>query len=185
MLSVCFPLRRSPSRPLFSEPKLWRAAFIFSSQPLRTCWVLADSDSDWQRPTSAQHLLLPHHSGQTFAGSHPAQTPSPLTYLISKNRLSAERIHVSGPLRLTADISASLLTSFPPIPSHFFPCEFSNGKFLSQMLKWVWIKHSQLSCDGGQLQTALIKVILNDFNTFFNTVDFVDINDSDGHTCKT
>lgn len=180
-----FLFRRSPSRPLFSEPKLWRAAFIFSSQPLRTCWVLADSDSDWQRTTSAQHLLLPHHSGQTFAGSHPAQTPSPLTYLISKNRLSAERIHVSGPLRLTADISASLLTSFPPIPSHFFPCEFSNGKFLSQMLKWVWIKHSQLSCDGGQLQTALIKVILNDFNTFFNTVDFVDINDSDGHTCKT
>lgn len=35
------------------------------------------------------------------------------------------------------------------------------------MEKWVRIKYSQLPRDEGQLQTALIKVILNDFNTFF------------------
>lgn len=43
------------------------------------------------------------------------------------------------------------------------------------MEKWDWIKYSQLAYDEGQLQAALIKVIPNDFNTFFffNTVAFV------------
>lgn len=142
---------RSQGWALLFEPKLWGTAFIIPSQPLRAGWVHTDSDSHWQRTASSQHLLLPHHPGQTFIGAWPAQTPSLLTYLISKNKLGAKGIHVSGPLRLAADISASLLTSFPPIPSLFFPCDFSKGKFLSEMEKWVWIKYSQLACDEGQL----------------------------------
>lgn len=142
---------RSQGWAFLFEPKHWGAALIISSQPLGAGWVHSDGDSYWQRTAPSQHLLLPHHSGQTFIGAQPAQTPSLLTFFISKNRLGAERIHVSGPLRLAADISAALLTSFPPIPSLFFPCDFSKGKFLSEMEKWVWIKYSQLACDEGQL----------------------------------
>lgn len=108
----------------------------------------------WQRLTEDNLRAAPPAPSPFRSDVHwnPSSTNTlTLTYLISKNRLSAERIHVSGPLRLTADISASLLTSFPPIPSLFFPCEFSNGKFLSQMEKWVWIKYSQLPRDEGQL----------------------------------
>lgn len=119
---------RSQGWAFLFEPKHWGAAFIIPAQPLRAGWVHSDGDSHWQRTAPSQHLLLPHHSGQSVIGARPAQTPSLVTYLISKNRLSAERIHVSGPLRLAADISASLLTSFPPIPSLFFPCDFSKGE---------------------------------------------------------
>lgn len=142
---------RSQGRALLPEHKHRRAAFVIPSQPLRAGWVHSDGDSHWQRATPSQHLLFPHHTGQASAGARPAQTPSPRTYLISKNRHGAERVRVSGPLRLTPDISASLLTRSPPIPSPFFPCEFSKGKFLSEMEKWVWIKYSQLACDEGQL----------------------------------
>lgn len=142
---------RSPSWAFLFEPEHWGAALILPSQPLGAGWIHSDGDSHWQRTAPTHHLRLSHHSGQILIGARPAQTPSLLTYLISKNRRGAERIHVSGPLGRAADISASLLTGSPPIPSLFFPCDFSKGKFLSEMEKWAWIKYSQLACDEGQL----------------------------------
>lgn len=184
-IKIVFNFPRSPGRALLFEPDLWRAAFIIPSQPLRASWVHTDSDSHWQRTASSQHLLLPHHSGQTSTGARPAQTPSLLTYLISKNGLSAERIHVSGPLRLAADISASLLTSFPPIPSLFVPCDFSkreisiwNGKVgLNQILPaGLWWGPAVGCSDQGHTQWL---------QHFFNTVAFVTMSGRAVYSCKT
>lgn len=122
---------RSPSRALLSQPQHWRTAFIIPSEPLGAGRVQPDSDGHWQRPPLSQHLLLPHHSGQCSTGPLPAQTPSALTYFISKNTQRAEVSHVPGPLR-----NSYRHISLTPdkLPSLFFPpVTFQTGNFY---LKW-------------------------------------------------